>query len=53
MSFIVLFICCACFFFLRSVLCVLKSSFAVVFADVTGIGIMDILGRQSHFEVYA
>ena len=40
------------FFFLRSVLCVLKSLFAVVFADVTGNGIMDILRRQCHAEVY-
>ena len=52
MSYIVLLICCACFF-LRSVLCVLKSLFAVVFANVTGIGIMDILRRQCHVEVYA
>ena len=33
------------FFLLRSVLYVLKSLFAVVSADVTGIGIMDILRR--------
>ena len=46
MSLIVFLICCACFyFFLRSVLCVLKSLFAVVFADVTGTGIMNILRR--------
>ena len=53
MSYIVLLICCACFFFLPSVLCVLKSLLAVVFADVTGIGIMDIFWRQCHVEVYA
>ena len=40
-------------FFFPSVLCVLKSLFAVVFADVRGIGIMDILRRQCHVEVYA
>ena len=53
MSYIVLLICCACFLFLRSVLCVLKSLFAVMFVDVSGIGIMDILRRQCHVEVYA
>ena len=28
-------------------------SFAVVFADVIGIGIRDILRRQCHVEIYA
>ena len=51
MSYIVLLICCGVFF-LRSVLCILQSLFAVVFADVIGIGIMDILRRQCHVEVY-
>ena len=41
------------FLILRSVLCVTRSLFAVVFADVTGIGIIDILRRQCHVEVYA
>ena len=41
------------FFILRSVRCVQKSLFAVVFADVTGIGIIDILRRQCHVEIYA
>ena len=43
MSLIVLLIYCACFFY--DLFSVLKSLFAVVFADVTGIGIMDILMR--------
>ena len=41
------------FSILRSVLCVQKSLFAVVFADLTGIGIKDILRRQCHVEVNA
>ena len=50
MSYIVLLI----FLFLRSVLCVYKKSlFAVVFADVTGIEIIDILRRQCPVQIYA
>ena len=40
-------------FLFCEVLCVQKSLFAVVFAGVTGIGIIDILRRQCHVEVYA
>ena len=50
MSYIVLLIF---FYFAICSLCIKKSLFAVVFADVIGIGIMDILRRQCHVEIYA
>ena len=49
MSYIVLLIF---FSFAICSLCI-KSLFAVVFADVIGIGIIDILRRQCHVEIYA
>ena len=50
MSYIVLLI----FFFFCDLFFVYKKSlFAVVFADVIGIGIIDILRRQCHVEIYA
>ena len=42
------------FYFPICSLCIkILSLFAVVFADVTGIGIIDILRRQCHVEIYA
>ena len=42
------------FFFIFAIcsLCI-KALFAVVFDDVTGVGIIDILRRQYQIEIYA
>ena len=41
------------FSILRSVVCVEKCLFAVVFADVISVGIIDIFRRRCHVEVQA
>ena len=45
--------CFANFFFFAICSLCIKNLYLLSFADVTGIGIIDILRRQCHVEIYA